>query len=71
VGRVMGLLGAFAVIWLIFKIIKEQYDIKNPDSKYNRDARKYLEEQDKRFGREPFEERMKHIVEESNKRQGK
>ena len=67
----MGLIGALAVIWLVYKIIKEHYDINSPNSKYNRDTRKYLEEQDKKFGREPFVERMKHIVEESNKREGK
>lgn len=45
----MGLLGAIAVIWLVYKIIKEQYDIKNPNSKCNRDTRNYLEEQKKRL----------------------
>lgn len=61
----MSLLGIVAVIWLIYSIIKENYEINNPNSKTNRKVREYEREQCKRLGVEPFEERMKHIVDES------
>lgn len=67
----MGIIGVIAVVWLIYSIIKEQYEINNRNSKTNRKVREYEEEQCKRLGIEPFEERLKQIVEESKDRQNK